>query len=198
MAIIVDKEQKKRDIALSSKDLILEKGINNITISQIAKSAKIGKGTVYEYFKNKEEIVFELVNILMQKHNEEKSKRLNLQISTRQKIKEFFSFFYKEEDKELRQIYKQFTSIALISRKEEMIAFQTECFNYYQKWMEEIIDEAISKNELSKNAKKFIIGLFAYSQGIFIMSVTTDTITDLQQEINSQIDILFDLMEAKS
>ena len=72
MAIIVDKEQKKKDIALGTKALILEHGISNLTISQIAKAANIGKGTVYEYFKNKDEIVFELVEILMDEHNLQK------------------------------------------------------------------------------------------------------------------------------
>ncbi|WP_434658776.1 TetR/AcrR family transcriptional regulator [Sulfurimonas sp. NW9] len=72
LAIIVDKEQKKKDIALGTKALILKDGINNITIAQIAKAANIGKGTVYEYFKNKDEVVFELVEILMQEHNERK------------------------------------------------------------------------------------------------------------------------------
>lgn len=51
-------------IALSCKDLLLENGIKNITVSGIAGVAGIGKGTIYEYFSNKDEIVFEILNIL--------------------------------------------------------------------------------------------------------------------------------------
>jgi len=68
MAIIVDKIQKRQDIALSCKSLVLENGIKNLTISQIAKTAGVGKGTIYDYFKNKEDLVFEIVYSLMQKH----------------------------------------------------------------------------------------------------------------------------------
>jgi len=96
LAIIVDKEQKRKDIALSCKELILENGINNLTVSQVAKSAGIGKGTVYEYFKNKDEIVFELVNVLMQEHNEIKEKKLLDVTSTKAKAKVFFDFFYND------------------------------------------------------------------------------------------------------
>ncbi|WP_151900510.1 TetR/AcrR family transcriptional regulator [Sulfurimonas hydrogeniphila] len=202
MAIIVDKEQKKKDIALGTKALILKDGINNITISQIAKAANIGKGTVYEYFKNKDEIVFELVEILMQEHNERKEKQLSLHVSTREKVKSFFSFFYADEDQELREIYKQFTAIALSSTNEEMVAFQTECYTLYEKWMENyekwmenIIEEGIEKNELKSEAKELVMGIFAFAQGTFIMSVTTSAIEDLKQKIDTQIDILFDLME---
>ena len=70
MAIIVDKIQKRKDIALSCKELFFQNGINDLTVSQVAKTAGVGKGTIYDYFKNKEEIVFEIVNILMQEHNE--------------------------------------------------------------------------------------------------------------------------------
>ena len=197
MAIIVDKEQKKRDIALGTKALILKDGINNITISQIAKAAGIGKGTVYEYFKNKDEIVFELVEILMQEHNKQKEAELSRLTSTREKVKSFFSFFYIDADKELREIYKQFTAIALSSTNEDMLNFQTECYFLYEKWMEAIIQEGIQNKELKPEIKELIMGIFAFAQGAFIMSVTTNAITDLQQKIDNQIDMLFDLMEER-
>lgn len=195
LAIIVDKEQKKKEIALGAKTLILQNGTNNITISQIAKAANIGKGTVYEYFKNKDEIVFELVEILMQEHNKRKEKQLASHDRTREKVKSFFSFFYVDDDKELREIYKQFTAIALNTVNEEMITFQTECYVLYEQWMESIVEDGIARKELKSEAKELVMGIFAFVQGIFMMSVTTSAITDLQQKINDQIDILFDLME---
>jgi len=197
LAIIVDKEQKKKDIALATKALILSKGISNITISQIAKAAGIGKGTVYEYFKNKDEIVFELVEILMQEHNKQKEAQLNKLISTREKVKKFFDFFYVDEDQELREIYKQFTAIALSSTNKEMLDFQTQCYFLYEEWMEAIIQEGIEKKELKAEIKELIMGIFAFTQGAFIMSVTTSAIEDLQQKIDNQIDMLFDLMEER-
>ena len=47
MAIVVDKEKKRSDIASACKDLLLEHGISNLTISQIAQTAGVGKGTIY-------------------------------------------------------------------------------------------------------------------------------------------------------
>jgi len=195
LAIIVDKQQKKKDIALGAKVLILQEGIHNITISQIARAANIGKGTVYEYFKNKDEIVFELIEILMLDHNLAKEANLAKLDTTREKIKSFFEFFYVDEDRELREIYKQFTSIALSSTNEKMRSFQTECYALYEQWMENIIQKGITNNELEPEAKELIMGIFAFAQGIFIMSVTTNAIADLRQKINTQIDLLFDVME---
>ncbi|MDQ7043601.1 MAG: TetR/AcrR family transcriptional regulator, partial [Sulfurimonas sp.] len=65
MAIKVDKIQKRKDIALSCKKLFVNKSISELTIAQVAQTAGVGKGTIYEYFNNKEEIVFEVLNLLM-------------------------------------------------------------------------------------------------------------------------------------
>jgi len=195
MAIIVDKQQKKRDIALAAKELILGYGVNNITVSQIAKSANIGKGTVYEYFKNKDEIVFELVEIMMSEHNLKKEQRLKELSSTREKIKSFFSFFYTDEDAQLREIYKQFTAIALANTDPKIIFFQRECYVLYVKWMEDIIDEGITNQELKSESRELIMGIFAFAQGSFIMNITADMGEDLKLKIDRQIDLLFDLIE---
>ena len=133
----------------------------------------------------------------MQQHNEKKELKLQKTSSTKEKIKIFFSFFYDDEDKELRGIYKQFISISLIENDDFMKEFQTKCFYLYRDWMEKLLDEGIAKNEISSELKKFINGVFAFAQGVFMMSVITNAITDLEKEINSQIDNLFDLMEKK-
>jgi len=197
MAIIVDKVQKRKDIALSCKEIFFQNGINDLTISQIAKTAGVGKGTLYDYFKNKEDIVFEIVNILMLEHNEIKHKKLEKLSSTREKIKEFSSFFYDDDEKELRQLYKEFISISLINPDKEMIDFQTQCALNYQKWFEEIFDEGISKGEIKKDSKVFAKGLFVMAEGMFIVSSVTHTVSDVKSEIHQFVDAIFDLIEVK-
>jgi len=197
MAKIVNKIQKRENIALSCIDLFTQNGINNLTIEKVAKTAGIGKGTVYEYFKNKDDIVFEILNILMNKHNQEKEKKLLEVVSTKEKVKVFFSFFYNGEDIQLREIYKEFTSILLTNPNKEMLEFQTQCYYTYYNWIERIIDDGIKKGELFIYAKELIMGLFAFASGMFIMSTTTNAIQNLQTQINSQIDTLFELIEVK-
>ena len=93
MAIIVDKEKKRTDIACSCKELLLEYGIKNLTISQIAKTAGVGKGTVYEYFENKEDIVFEIITSFIAEHETKLHEIINLDMSTKDKIFHFLYFW---------------------------------------------------------------------------------------------------------
>ncbi len=53
---IVDKAAKKRNILQAAIPVFSEKGVANTKMIDIAKAAKIGKGTIYEYFSSKEDI----------------------------------------------------------------------------------------------------------------------------------------------
>jgi len=199
MAIIVDKVQKRKNIALSCQNLFMQKDINNVTISEIAKTAGIGKGTVYEYFKNKEDIVFEIINILTLEHDVKKQKMIKEQKTPKDKTKAFFSFFYSEDNDDvvLRHFYKEFISISLVNENSEMFAYQSECFKKYRNWLEEIIQEGIDNNEIIKESKNLINGMFAVGNGMFISSSSTNIITDLQKDISDYFDELFKLIEVK-
>lgn len=57
------REYKAKEILIfkTTWELFSEKGFHDIKISEIAKLSRIGKGTVYEYFKSKEELVQEMI-----------------------------------------------------------------------------------------------------------------------------------------
>ena len=197
MPIIVDKVQKKKDIALSCKKLFVENSINDLTISQVALTAGVGKGTIYEYFKNKEDIVFEIVNILLQEHNDKKLQKIQALDSTKEKIKIFFYVFYDSENEQLRKLYKEFISISLVNYNKEMIQFQTKCASTYFQWFEDIIQEGIDNGEFLPISKNLARGMFVIGEGFFITSEVTTTIDDLKGELDKFFDTLFELIEVK-
>ena len=98
MAIIVDKIQKRKDIALSCIDLLLEKGIKKLTVSEVAAQAGVAKGSIYDYFVNKEDIVFEIIRIHIENYQDELYTQMTPDLSTRQKIFLLFDFFLKENE----------------------------------------------------------------------------------------------------
>ena len=119
MAKIIDKEEKRCDIALSAITLFCEKGIQQTSIDQIAKSAGVAKGTIYLYFKNKEEIVFTIWDIFTQQHEEVFYKRINPNMSEKEKILEYYNFSECQEgfDKEQTLIlFQHFVSSMLIDK----------------------------------------------------------------------------------
>jgi len=56
------KKEKKRNIILDAAfTLFMKKGYAKVKVIDIAENAGIGKGTIYEYFKSKDDILMELV-----------------------------------------------------------------------------------------------------------------------------------------
>ena len=49
--------ERKKKILTSATKIIGEKGFQNATVAEIAKDAGIGDATIYEYFKNKEDLL---------------------------------------------------------------------------------------------------------------------------------------------
>jgi len=197
MAIVVDKEKKRKDIALSCKELLIASGLKEPTISDIAKTAGIGKGTFYEYFNSKEELLFELVNFLMAEYNSNLEVKLKEAKTTKDKVKVFAGFFYKEESKDLRVLYKMFTGISLLHPKEEMKNFQSECFDAYYLWFEKILADGVAKGEIVSESINLAKGMFATAKGLFIASETTDRIDNFKAELDNYTETIFKLIEVK-
>ncbi len=55
-----EKEQRRKDIIDAAEKVFFKKGLNNSTMDEVAKEAELSKGTLYLYFKSKEEIHFEI------------------------------------------------------------------------------------------------------------------------------------------
>ena len=76
----------KRDAILNAAlKLLVEKGVHNTPMSEIAKAAGTGMGTIYNYFPNKEELINEIY-----KGIKEQEETLFLEVNTDQPIKTRF------------------------------------------------------------------------------------------------------------
>ena len=195
MAIIVDKEKKKAEIALACKDLIISSNINSLTISAIAKEAGIGKGTFYEYFKDKYELIFELVSILLQEYNKITEAKLKKATNIKDKLKIFASFYYDSDYRELRELYNQFIAISIISSDKEMLEFQTECFNKYKNWLRDILDSEVKEQNLPKMILDMADILFITVDGLYKTSITTNAISNLEEAIDDYIEFMIILIK---
>ncbi len=197
MAIIVDKTKKRQDIAYSCRELLIQEGFSHITISKITQTAGISKGSFYDYFENKEDLVFEVVSQMIDEYNQKLQSKVAMQKSTKEKIKVLTAFFYQDEFRELREIYAQFAAISLVEKNEAIAAFQRKNHKFYKKWVEEIVQDGIKKGEIQKSALNLIDGIFAALKGFFISFRVMQREDELEEQINSFLDAVFNLIEVE-
>ena len=196
MAIIVDKEKKRTDIACACKDILLEYGIKNLTISHIAKTANIGKGTVYEYFKNKEEIVFEIMTTFIAEHEKKLSEIVSENIGIKEKLFHFLYLGFQDENSRKQlALYREFLAISMTSGTDEMIDFNIQCRNRFSNILKKIVKDGIEKGELPLEIENFISAILAFELGL-IVEVHTAAL-DPKDEISRYLDALFTLINIK-
>jgi len=181
MAIIVNKEEKRRDIALSCEELLLDNGIESLTIAQIAKSAGVGKGTIYEYFINKEDIVFEIITLFIAEHEKKLLQRVDESSTTREKLFHFFYLLFEDEiAKRHIKIYKEFLAISITREPEDMLAFSEGCHSRFKSILRQILKDEPRDIPISS--------LVIFSTGLVVES-RLDSF-DIIKEINLFLDML--------
>lgn len=197
MAKIVNKEQKRKEIALASKELFLQKGFKGLTVLEVANRANIGKGTIYEYFKNKEDIIFEIMMILQVQHNVLKKEKLLLATTTKQRVKIFLDFYYSNEEEELRGIYKEYLSIALTNPNTFIREIRSIYFKNYCTWFKAILQQGVDEGEILSSSLDLAKGIFVMGDGFLVSNCSTIDIIDIQKDMDSYIDAIFELIEVK-
>ncbi len=68
---IVDKTEKRQQIAFAAMEVFGEKGFERTRMDDVAREAGVGKGTLYEYFKDKEALLQGAFDMLMTEMAEE-------------------------------------------------------------------------------------------------------------------------------
>jgi len=190
MAIIVDKEEKRRLIALSCKELLLKHGIKNLTVSQIAKVAGIGKGTIYEYFANKDEIVFEIITIFINQFQHDLAVVVaDDTLSSREKLEYFMLLVFSNNYNKEFAIYQEFLSIALSGALSGIVEFRNHCRDGFEGVLHKIIEQGIENKELQQNAK-MLIPMIRYFHTGLIVDVALGQV-EAKEEIDKFINSIF-------
>ncbi|MGM0622669.1 MAG: TetR/AcrR family transcriptional regulator [Campylobacterota bacterium] len=173
MPKIVDKEQKRKEIATLSKKLLLAKGIAHLTVAEVAKNAGIGKGTIYQYFKNKDDIVFAIIDAFVQQELDALDADLGQLEKFEDKLFRYFDFLLSSKQpyrqKQLKN-YLEYLSISIVSSDASMQAFNLDCRDKFKKRLHKIVDEAIEKKEIKPQAKDLVLGLYSVEKGFVLLS----------------------------
>lgn len=194
----VNKEEKRREVALKCSDLIYEVGMKNITVSQVAKTAGIGKGTVYEYFENKDDIIFEIINIYIENYHNQFIESIQNVKTTKQKVLHFFKFALDDSEENMRHFngYKEYLSILFSNDNQNMKEFNCKTHDFFKEQLKKIITDGIEKGELKEIALDLSDGLLTYEKGLVILKMSQKEF-DANENFEQFINAIFELIEVK-
>ena len=191
----VDKNEKKRAIALSAIPLLAKFGLAKTSVEAIAKEANVAKGTVYLYFKTKEEIVLEIWNYANELLDKNRCKKFNKDSTASEKISHYFDFSVLEEDHNMDVLLKllamNMSTILNFSHAGLAKHFKQERIKETDT-LEKILKEGINSGEFKTVNLNLTANLFANSfHGTVLNSIAIGkNIDEIRSILRPQIDFL--------
>lgn len=140
------RDQSKYDsIMRTSIQLINTLGFDGISISKIAKKAKVSPATIYIYFKNKDDLFSKLYIDIRKKMSQAALQGLNDEMTTEQKFKSIWhnSFTYNLHHPEYLVFREQFEQTAMMKNIKEN---EFESYRYVGNLLQRGINENTIKN----------------------------------------------------
>ena len=187
MPKIVDVQEKKQEIYRSATQVFLDKGYNNTTLLDIAKLCKMGRSTIYQYFKNKEEIFYEVsISFFSELVSNLDSIMLEESMSSTEKIKKMLSVFIFDSKADSQRFFQ--LAKVLMFLKENNSVFDNKFKFFYlsvQDMFFQVVESGIYNNEIKQcDAESMSIAIFGLAQSI-ILHTYVDTSRDNQKYFES-------------
>ena len=187
MPKIVDVQEKKQEIYRSATQVFLDKGYNNTTLLDIAKLCKMGRSAIYQYFKNKEEIFYEVsISFFSELVSNLDSIMLEESMSSTEKIKKMLSVFIFDSKADSQRFFQ--LAKVLMFLKENNSVFENKFKFFYlsvQDMFFQVVESGIYNNEIKQcDAESMSIAIFGLAQSI-ILHTYVDTSRDNQKYFES-------------
>lgn len=150
--------EKKKAIFESTLRLVVENGFHGCPMSQVAKSAEVAAGTIYHHFENKEQLIRELYNYIMERVLEAMSAGDSTEMSFKERFfnlwKNLYNFYIQNPD--VLKFYPQFIHSPYNTNRYEQghDQFHEKIFAFFQ--------EGIEQGSL-RQVKPEILGVLAHS-----------------------------------
>ena len=148
--------QRREEMLQAAKELILEKGYENITMDQIAKKSEFTRITLYSYFKNKYDIASIIFYREIYIHFKRFSKKIEIISDSREILFTFGVEYYKFFNK-LKSFHKfVFYLESLDTTTDELSEYTLELREKFTKYSREVLFDIFNNGKEKGELKKLL------------------------------------------
>ena len=197
---IVNKEAKKMEIIHAAIKIFSEKGMVKAKIDDIANEAGIGKGTIYEYFRSKEEIFTSGFHMFFQGMQDQIETALNSTTDPVEQLKLLIDHSLKsflQHGSDLAMIMMDFWAEG-IRNKDEKILSSIDLRKIYHEFriiIQAIINNGIEQGIFRQVDSQHVASLMIGSlDGIMLQWIMDHKAIDLDKVTDSAIDLFINCL----
>lgn len=194
MPRIVDHDKRKVAILLNALSLFEEKGLADTTLTQIAQRCKIGRPTLYQYFRNKDEIFQYSIKYYTDHMLLHYQKISSKSISPMERLSQIFCSLAQtmaDEQFFLRSLVTYYAMLHISGRSKEFHTAIRRRTIFFRRLLLQLLLEAETCHEISKGyAASGVELLMVLSQNIFVQVGVFDRAFDpiLEAIINATLE----------
>lgn len=191
----MDYEEKKQEIIEKAKIVFAKRGYHNTSLSHISKKCGIGRTTIYQYFKNKDEIFYHTVDSTLEEIQTQVNViATNEQLTFTEKLKQVIHQLTDEQKNSNTFILLLETWIVLNREKNEMLENLKTETQKLKDTIEDLIKGAIREREIKPiDSRSFAETIYSFIE-TFTLQRTSNT-TDAKAKIDS-LNLLIDGLRA--
>ena len=188
----VDREQKTQKIAQAALEMFAQRGFAATSVDQIAQAAKVGKGTIYEYFDNKADIFVAAVREWMKQLEGQFEQELNKIEDPIERLKAFTAKSIELVDPIDPDTARLSIEILQHTLLQDGVLYQhryliKEVHTGMRQILVNILLEGISKGvfrpDIARDTEKFAINLLGYLDGISLHYLMSENYFDIKEQI---------------
>lgn len=202
MPKIVNKEEKKAQILEASIKVFSKKGMNDTKISDIAEEASIGKGTIYEYFKSKDEIFTASFYYFMEKLEACISHRLYRIHDPLEKMRAYFSAWtemFEGDYLEYLEIVLDFWAEGVRERSDSWMIDLNKFYSENRDMLDNLLSDCVSKGEIRQVDTKLIASIMLGTlDGILIQWVMDRKAFNMKEAVVLFVETMIDGLKLTS
>jgi len=185
---IVDKDQKKQDILSAAIKVFGRKGVANSKMIDIALEADIGKGTIYEYFRSKDEIIMASYHAFLVKMDTAKVDPKNTEMDSLQQlfyVIDGWTEILSQDPLEARVMIDMWAESTRIGKGEGMDIL-LEVIQEYRNYLMKILEQGVEKGEFSSmDTASMAIFITATLDGLYLYWILGKGIVNLEDSIST-------------
>jgi len=145
---VVDKKAKRKQIIEAALTVFTKQGIHDFRMIEIAEAANVGKGTLYEYFPSKDDLIVGCFSLFMSRFNDHVTTQLSDVTDPVEKIKKLISasFEFCLTDRAMFDTIFDFYAAGIPRRDgKSLLTELTPMYTEMIEWVSVVIDDGVSQ-----------------------------------------------------
>jgi len=190
-------EKRKNQILDAAANVFSRRGFHDARVDDIAEEAGLSKGTLYWYFKSKDDIIIGLLDRLFEFGasgvRELQSKEMPATAMLRQSV----DLLLQDLDRWINLIPLAYEFLGLLFRRKIVQAAFKRYFRHYMDLITPIIQKGIDEGEFqADSAKEVAIAIGAIFEGTILLWVYDSEMVNIKEDIHRSIELLINGLQA--